>query len=312
MQRKKKQRLEYRYYELPTGLPVLALLGERWVRCYGMPDPDMLHFHNYLEIGFCYEGTGELVLDENYIPFSPNMLSVIPPSYPHTTNSAKGTLSRWEYLFVDTESFLKSVFANDPPLAEALISKIYKTAFFVSVEENEALCELVLNILDEIRASREYYEQSVKGLLLTLLIEIARTNSLDVEKAQLDRRQTSVMANALDYVSTHYRDALKISELADVCHMSEANFRRRFFDTMRVTPLEYINRVRVGMACGMLKTTDDSIAQIAQNCGFGSIASFNRNFRRVVGAAPLKWRNDPAHYERRLLDYSISTLQGWD
>lgn len=55
MSRKKKPRMEYRYYEAPEKCPVLALLGEKWVQNYGY-QIDYLHFHNMMEIGVCYYG----------------------------------------------------------------------------------------------------------------------------------------------------------------------------------------------------------------------------------------------------------------
>ena len=61
MAAKKKHEIEFRYYEIPQNEPCMALLGEAWIRPYGM---DSLHFHNYMEIGFCYDGIGEVVLDE--------------------------------------------------------------------------------------------------------------------------------------------------------------------------------------------------------------------------------------------------------
>ena len=51
--------MELRYYKMPEGSPILALLGQKWIQNYGN-DIDYLHFHNYLEIGFCYEGQGFL------------------------------------------------------------------------------------------------------------------------------------------------------------------------------------------------------------------------------------------------------------
>ena len=53
--KRKKPKMEFRYYQMPAGSPILALLGQKWVQNYGN-DVDYLHFHNYLEIGFCYEG----------------------------------------------------------------------------------------------------------------------------------------------------------------------------------------------------------------------------------------------------------------
>ena len=50
------------------GAPILALLGQKWVQNYGN-DIDYLHFHNYLEIGFCYEGQGFMILGEDKVQF---------------------------------------------------------------------------------------------------------------------------------------------------------------------------------------------------------------------------------------------------
>ena len=69
MAKKRKMKMEFRYYQMQDGIPILALLGEKWVQNYGR-DVDYLHFHNYLEIGFCYSGEGELVLGEEPVRFA--------------------------------------------------------------------------------------------------------------------------------------------------------------------------------------------------------------------------------------------------
>lgn len=97
MGRKKKSKIEFRYYRMPEDIPFLALLGEKWVQYYGR-DVDYLHFHNYLEIGYCYSGTGTLVLGEENYRFTGNQFSVIPKNYPHTTDSDSDTVSKWEYI----------------------------------------------------------------------------------------------------------------------------------------------------------------------------------------------------------------------
>ena len=98
--KRKKPKMEFRYYQMPAGSPILALLGQKWVQNYGN-DVDYLHFHNYLEIGFCYEGDGVMAFGEAKMRFSGREFTVIPPNYAHTTNSDLGTVSKWEYLFID-------------------------------------------------------------------------------------------------------------------------------------------------------------------------------------------------------------------
>lgn len=76
--KRKKPKMEFRYYQMPAGSPILALLGQKWVQNYGN-DVDYLHFHNYLEIGFCYEGDGFMAFGEAKMRFSGREFTVIPP-----------------------------------------------------------------------------------------------------------------------------------------------------------------------------------------------------------------------------------------
>jgi len=49
---------------MPAGSPIFPLLGERRVQNYGT-GVENLHFHNFMEIGFCYYGDWILMLGEN-------------------------------------------------------------------------------------------------------------------------------------------------------------------------------------------------------------------------------------------------------
>ena len=91
---------------MPAGSPIRPLLGERWVQNYGTGIED-LHFHNFMEIGFCYYGEGILTLGEEKRKFTGRQFTVIPERFPHTTNSMGNTVCKWEYLFVDVEGFLR-------------------------------------------------------------------------------------------------------------------------------------------------------------------------------------------------------------
>ena len=93
MAKKRKMKMEFRYYQMQDGSPILALLGEKWEQNYGR-DVDFLHFHNYLEIGYCYSGAGELVLGEETVRFAGREFTIIPPNFPHTTTSDIGNISK--------------------------------------------------------------------------------------------------------------------------------------------------------------------------------------------------------------------------
>ena len=64
---------------------------------------------------------------------------------------------------------------------------------------------------------------------------------------------TNMISRSLDYISDHNMEDIKIENLAKSCHISETHFRRLFTSYMKVSPLEYINTVRIQTACDLLQ-----------------------------------------------------------
>ena len=303
--------MELRYYKMPEGSPILALLGQKWIQNYGN-DIDYLHFHNYLEIGFCYEGQGFLILGEDKVRFHDREFTVIPPNYPHTTNSDIGTVSRWEYLFIDVEGFLDK-FIDNSVKKEKIVQRINSRALFLNEKENRSMADKILKILDIMRNGEEFYLEEAKGILASLLVEIARINRDSGEERYSEGRGKimDMISRFQDYISDHYMEDLRIDELAEYCHISETHLRRIFTTYMKMSPLEYINTIRIQAACDYLKKTDQPIADVAHKCGFTTNSTFNRNFRQVTGMTPLEWRKRPENYEQQLLKFDIHSEEGW-
>lgn len=308
----RRETVEYRYYEMPSDIPVLALLGESWIRSYGDQGLDALHFHNHLEIGFCYEGNGTLVIEEKARRYQAGTYSVIPHNICHTTVSDGGMLCRCEYLFVDVEGFLEATYPDDRHFAERMAGLVNRHALVGGTQENTKISQLILSLIDEMRQKRPFYLVSARGLLLSLIIELARAAEDDHSKLPEPKAERNlVILDALNYVSSRYNEDIRINDLAEVCHMSETHFRRVFRDIMSVGPLEYINMVRVEMACNMLRTTDYSMDTVARRAGYPTMTTFDRNFRRVTGYTPLQWKKNPSNYEQKLRSYRIAAFQGW-
>lgn len=175
MAARKKQEIEFRYYEVPEGEQVLALLGESWRRAYGN-DVSSLHFHNLLEIGFCLEGSGHMVLDERTVSYAPGSLTVIPQNFPHVTNSWMSSLSYWEYLFLDPEAILNTAYPEDGIFVHKLMDRINHDAVCLDAGENEELVSLVRMAMEECRDRKSYSGEVLRGILLSILIIVARND----------------------------------------------------------------------------------------------------------------------------------------
>ena len=144
MGRKKRDKIEFRFYELPQGESVLGLMGERWVGMYGHQDrANELHFHNLFELGCCRQGTGSLILGEKKNHYHANMISMIPANYPHNTVSDE--VSYWEYLYFDPAQLIHELFPNNARVQAEKLSYINQRADLLPAESCEVLASTLCN-----------------------------------------------------------------------------------------------------------------------------------------------------------------------
>lgn len=309
MPKKKKQPAEFRFYEIPMDEPVLALMGSKWIQVYG-ENIDNQHFHNLLEIGICHYGDGDLIIEDDRYRFGPNMIACIPTNILHVTRSDAGVPAFWEYMYIDPELILRTCGKKNVQEIRELLEDINRNAFFIHNENNPMIAALVKGIFQEMQDKNPFYKEAVKGLTYSLLFEIARFNGKRL--STFDARPTSLqLENAISYVEQHYQDDFKIQVLANECHMSETHFRRIFQEKMNMTPIEYVNFVRVKKACEIIDKTELSMEEVAEKVGFITPSTFNRNFRKIIGTSPYQWKKRPENHEGKLLDYKISALKGW-
>lgn len=315
MSRNRKKKAEFRYYRMPENRTVMVLLGEKWRQNYGR-DIDYLHFHNYLEIGYCHEGKGAMVIgDDEYYFEGEGELTVIPSNYLHTTNSDPGNISYWEYLFVDVEQMLNKMVPGSPRYVEQMLHQVNQRAIFTNRGKAPELTESIENIIEIMRRGEPFYQEEAEGEMLAFLSKIARENGNIQGGGSVNMREKAKISNlvsrSLDYISDHYREQIKVGDIAKRLHLSETHFRRVFTQYMGVSPLEYINMVRIRSACEYLIKTDDSIAAIAEKCGYYTSSTFNRNFHKTVGMTPEEWRKKPENFERKLLEFNVHSEEGW-
>jgi AraC-like DNA-binding protein len=311
--KKNKGKMELRYYDVPRNEFLIALCGDAWKRKYGSED-DLMHFHNLLEIGICHSGKGIMRMEDAHIPYEDGTISVIPANYPHHTVSDEGTESFWEYLFVDPEKILMTMYPDDILFQQKMLEKINKKAYLGKESEIPDLDGIIRMILNEMQQKKDLYRESVHGMALTLVILVARLNSDMSSLPEGGMRQKNgfdQVRPALEHIRENYAVPMKIARLADVCHMSESHFRRLFEENIGMTPVEYLNQVRIKKACDLIRKTGSSMEEIATKVGFTTTSTFNRNFKRITGTSPYQWKKQPDNYESRLSDFNILVEKGW-
>lgn len=112
------------------------------------------------------------------------------------------------------------------------------------------------------------------------------------------------LTHLLDYLQANLAQTHTLESMARKANMSVRNLQRQFQLSVKLSPLDYLISLRVTYAKELLETGGLSMAQIAEQSGFASEATFRHHFRRVTATTPGSYRQQFAEklaYPRKAL-----------
>ncbi len=98
------------------------------------------------------------------------------------------------------------------------------------------------------------------------------------------------VAGAKQFIEQHAEESLTLSRVVEHVHLSRFYFCKLFKKATGMTLTEYVARVRVERAKGLLGNPSLRISEVVFAAGFGSIPRFNDVFKRYVGMPPSEYR----------------------
>ena len=150
--------------------------------------------------------------------------------------------------------------------------------------DREAFFNIFLRGLRHSALGAEY---SMMADAYRLFAEIEKEKRYQKEKPPLN------MIKAREYIDANIDDPqLRVAYLAELNGTSEVYFRREFKKYFSETPLEYIKRKRIELACNLLSTELYSVTDVALRSGFDSISYFSSEFKRMTGTSPKKYEKN--------------------
>ena len=286
--RKLQVNIFYRHFDLPANFPVIALLGSTWSS--NAEPVTRMHFHNCLELGYLYEGQGQIYIEDKIVPVKAPCITITPPNVPHYSRANDGTLCHWNWLYVDPIRLLPHL---NPRLADDL-NQYQRTLSgedcMLTFEDHPKIGALVRMIIDEIENTRTNYHEIVRELFYALFLMLLRVTRTSATEAHYANQRMSYIAPAISHIAENYMSDISIEELAHLCHVSASHFRRLFKQVLGWSPQEYLQIIRVDRACALLYNCDYSITDIGMQVGYPSPSSFCRQFKRIYGMSPSQWR----------------------
>ena len=104
-----------------------------------------------------------------------------------------------------------------------------------------------------------------------------------------DKKNIS-LKNALDFLDSHYSEDFKISDLANLCNLSESHFRKLFKEYTDLSPAEYKNQLRIEHAKELLSDGNLTLSEVASAVGIDDQFYFSRLFKSIEGISPTQFK----------------------
>lgn len=141
----------------------------------------------------------------------------------------------------------------------------------------------------EFMLKRSAYGCMAAARLTILLVHLGRRTQIhSVEAAGSNLRKR--LEHSITYIHNHYAEPVSVTALAAMENLSESRFRETFKSAFGVSAKAYIIDLRIDRASDMLCSTDLSVAQIAEACGYEDELYFSRIFKKKVGVSPYRYR----------------------
>jgi AraC family transcriptional activator FtrA len=98
------------------------------------------------------------------------------------------------------------------------------------------------------------------------------------------------LSHLLEWVQVRLQNPITIDELAIQARMSKRTLSRRFSEATGTSPLDWMTGLRIRLARDLLETTELSVEEVAEKCGFGSAPTLRHHFRMIVKLSPNTYR----------------------
>ncbi len=105
------------------------------------------------------------------------------------------------------------------------------------------------------------------------------------------KHSDDVVLNAQNFIEENYQEKISIEKLSSDFSVGRRSFDRRFIKATDLTPLDYIQRVRIEAAKNMFETTRKTVNEIMYEVGYNDAKAFRDVFKRVTGMSPVDYKS---------------------
>ncbi|MGG4483498.1 helix-turn-helix domain-containing protein [Paenibacillus illinoisensis] len=271
-----------------SGIPFRLVYADTKAPQNELPD----HLHDWHEIIYVYRGQGTIFIDTGLEDMQTGDLFIIPGSTVHRALPDEINPVTSSALFFSPGLLTAAAGGS----ASALLSlfercrrrRVYKRQ--LTPEEQAKVTAFIEEIHAEFQMENQLSAHAALLRLQLLLIFLERLEDAGPARSVHSNSGPSWLSATLSNIDDKLRSGLSLSELALQAAVSPAHFSRAFKKYTGMTLTDYALARRVIMAKEHLLRNDDTMASVADACGFESLPHFYRQFKKITGTTPAAYR----------------------
>ncbi len=188
---------------------------------------------------------------------------------------------------VTTNPAFSALFAQRYPAVRlALEERIIDDNMVICAGATTAYLNLAIHVIDRL-AGHDLAVSTAKALSIDRNPESQRPYFLFV--APKDHGDDKVL-RLQGWIEIHHREPIGTDGMVNAAGMSVRNLSRRFVSATKMSPREYLRRVRIEAAKRLLEGQNATIDRVAEQVGYRDTRAFIRAFGAVAGLSPGQYR----------------------
>ena len=235
-----------------------------------------MNWHDNLEIQFCTDGEGFVLLDGINYSFEKNDIITVNSNVMH-------------YTYTDTYMCYSALILNSDFLYQMGIN--YISLSFSPTVRRPRIFEL-FNQLKQIYLSEttDFKTAKQNALLLEMLILLCEGFSSEKKSTPSKRQSFEMVKLTIEYIRQNFNKKISLDELARTAYIDKYSLSREFKKITGQTVVEYINRYRCQRAAECI-SNGCRVSEAAEMCGFNNLSFFTKTFKKYIGTLPSQLNN---------------------
>ncbi|GAB1155591.1 AraC family transcriptional regulator [Paenibacillus illinoisensis] len=271
-----------------SGIPFRLVYADTKAPQNELPD----HLHDWHEIIYVYRGQGTIFIDTGLEDMQTGDLFIIPGSTVHRALPDEINPVTSSALFF-SPGLLTAAAGGSASVLLSLFERCRRRRVYkrhLTPEEQAKVTALIEEIHAEFQMENQLSAHAALLRLQLLLIFLERLEDAGPARSVHSNSGPSWLSATLSNIDDKLRSGLSLSELALQAAVSPAHFSRAFKKYTGMTLTDYALARRVIMAKEHLLRNDDTMASVADACGFESLPHFYRQFKKITGTTPAAYR----------------------